>query len=88
MQFGLLALASAFLATGYYFIIQSLRQGEISLTAPFRYTGLLFALVLGFVVWREVPNLPSWCGIALLVGSGLYVLHRERRRQYIPQNIQ
>lgn len=79
-QLGLLALASVFLAAGYYLIINSMRHGEMSLIAPFRYSGLLFAVVLGYTIWGDVPNLVAWCGISLLVGSGLYVLYHERRR--------
>ena len=79
-QLGLLALASVFLAGGYYLIINSMRHGEMSLIAPFRYSGLLFALVLGYTIWGDVPNTLAWWGIGLLVGSGLYVLHHERRR--------
>ena len=79
-ELGLLALASVFLAAGYYWIISGMRHGEMSIIAPFRYTGLLWALVIGFAVWGDVPNLMGWCGIALLIGSGLYVLHGERAR--------
>jgi drug/metabolite transporter (DMT)-like permease len=79
-EFGLLALASVFLTGGYYFIINSMRHGEMTLVAPFRYSGLLFALVLGYLVWGEVPNTLAWFGIALLIGSGLYVLVSEKRR--------
>lgn len=79
-EFGLLALASVFLTGGYYFIINSMRHGEMTLIAPFRYSGLLFALVLGYLVWGEVPNTLAWFGIALLIGSGLYVLISEKRR--------
>ncbi len=79
-ELGLLGLASVFLACGYYFIISSMRQGDMSLTAPFRYSGLLLALVLGYLVWGDVPNTFAWCGIALLVGSGLFMLWCERLR--------
>jgi len=79
-EFGLLGLASVFLTGGYYFIISSMRHGEMTLVAPFRYSGLLFALVLGYAVWGEVPNTLAWFGIALLIGSGLYVLVSEKRR--------
>ncbi len=79
-EFGLLALASVFLTGGYYFIINSMRHGEMTLVAPFRYSGLLFALVLGYAVWGEVPNTLAWFGIALLIASGLYVLVSEKRR--------
>jgi drug/metabolite transporter (DMT)-like permease len=80
-EFGLLAAASVFLATGYHLLISSMRSGEMSLIAPFRYSGLLFALVVGYCVWGDIPNLLAWTGIALLIGSGLYVLRSERARQ-------
>lgn len=80
LELGLLALASVFLAAGYYAIVTGMREGEASLIAPFRYTGLLWALALGFIVWGDVPNAMAWWGIALLIGSGVYVLHRERIR--------
>lgn len=78
-QLLLLAAASVFLSGGYLLLTIAMRSGEMSLVAPFRYAGLLFALVLGFAVWGEVPNALAWCGIALLVGAGLVVLHGERR---------
>jgi drug/metabolite transporter (DMT)-like permease len=77
---GLLVAASVFLTIGYFLIIQCMRQGEVSLTAPFRYSGLLFAVLIGYVVWGDVPSAWAWFGIALLVGSGLYVVYHERSR--------
>ncbi len=65
---------------GYYLIIVGMRSGEMSVIAPFRYTGLLFALAMGWVIWGDVPNTLAWTGIALLLGAGLYVLHSERGR--------
>jgi drug/metabolite transporter (DMT)-like permease len=79
-QLGLLAAAGVFLSGGYYLLIVSMRGGEVNVIAPFRYAGLLFALLIGFVVWGDVPNPLAWLGTALLVGAGLYVLHGERSR--------
>jgi drug/metabolite transporter (DMT)-like permease len=79
-QLALLATASVFLSAGYFLLTVSMRGGEMSLIAPFRYAGLLFALLLGFLVWGDIPNALAWAGIALLVAAGLYVLHGERRR--------
>lgn len=79
-EFALLALASAFLAAGYHCVIGSMRAGEISLIAPFRYTGLVCALVVGWFTWGELPNAAAWAGIALLVGAGMHMLHGERVR--------
>ncbi|MBC5767918.1 DMT family transporter [Ramlibacter albus] len=74
-QFALLAGASVFLSGGYFLLTVAMRAGEMSVIAPFRYAGLLFALFLGYVVWGDVPNALAWGGIALLVAAGLYVLH-------------
>ena len=80
-EFLLLIAASAFLAGGYYLVIDCMRHGELSVVAPFRYTAMLWALLLGFLIWGDVPNLLAWIGIALLVCSGLYVFHREQVRR-------
>jgi drug/metabolite transporter (DMT)-like permease len=77
---GFLAAASVFLSIGYFMLTIAMRAGEMSVIAPFRYVGLLFALLLGFIVWGDMPNTLAWVGIALLVGAGLYVLHSERSR--------
>jgi drug/metabolite transporter (DMT)-like permease len=80
-QLLLLAAAAVFLSAGYYLVITGMRAGEMSVIAPFRYTGLLFALVLGWLVWGDVPNLLAFCGIALLVAAGLTMVRTERARQ-------
>jgi len=76
----LLALAATFLIGGYQLIIDAMRHGELSLVSPFRYTALVFSLLAGFLVWGDAPNPLAWAGIVVVVGSGLYVLHRERIR--------
>ena len=75
LQFALLAAAAVFLSGGYQFLIRAMRSGgDIAVIAPFRYTGLLMAVVLGWLVWGDVPNGLAWGGIALVVGTGLYLL--------------
>ncbi|MDB5894170.1 MAG: hypothetical protein JWQ88_1701 [Rhodoferax sp.] len=76
-----LAAASVLLSLGYYLLVYAMRQGEISLVTPFRYSTLLFAVIIGFIVWGDLPNPLAWCGIALLVGSGLFILQRESARR-------
>ena len=76
----LVACAAVFVSAGFYLIVASMRQGEMSVIGPFRYTGLLVALVLGFAIWGDIPNLMAWAGIALMMASGLYILLGERRR--------
>ena len=79
-ELALLAVASVLLSSGYYLLVYAMRQGEISLVTPFRYSTLLFAVLIGYSVWGDVPNGLAWCGIALLVGSGLFILQRESAR--------
>jgi drug/metabolite transporter (DMT)-like permease len=76
----LLALAASFLMGAYWLIVDAMRHGEMSLVAPFRYTGVLYAIVVGYLVWGDVPNALAWSGIALLVASGLFVLYRQKKR--------
>ena len=79
-EFSLLAMASVFLAGGYYGIVVGMRHGEMSVIGPFRYSGLIWALVVGFAVWGDLPNTMAWLGIGLLTASGLYVVYSERLR--------
>jgi drug/metabolite transporter (DMT)-like permease len=83
-ELGLLAVAAVFLATAYFLIVSSTRRGELSLVAPFRYSALVFATIAGFAVWGDMPNVLAWCGIALLIGSGIHVLRASRRARAAP----
>ena len=74
----LLVGAAVLLLVGYQFIVLAMRQGEISFISPFRYTSLLWALPLGFLVFGDVPDLPMILGASIIVASGLYTLYRER----------
>lgn len=71
--------AAVLLVIGYVHIIKAMRTGDISFIAPFRYTSLLWALVLGYVVFEDIPDVAMLVGAAIIVGSGLYMLVRERR---------
>jgi len=75
-----LVLAAVCLCMAYSLMVRATRQSELSVVAPFRYTGLLYALLGGYWVWGEIPNTWAWSGIALLVTSGLVMLQRERLR--------
>ena len=76
-QFGLLCAAAILLATGYMFMVATLRLGELSATAPFRYSNVLFAIILGMVIFHEYPDALSYAGMALIVAAGIYAAHRE-----------
>ena len=79
---GLLVASSLLLAAGYQFLVIALRSGaEFSVIGSFRYASILWALAIGYVVWGDVPNTLALVGIVVIVGSGLYILHRERVRR-------
>ncbi len=78
-QFGLLAAAATLLATGYVFMVSTLRVGDLSGTAPFRYSNVLFAIILGMVFFGEYPDAVSYAGMVLIIAAGLYAAHREAK---------
>jgi drug/metabolite transporter (DMT)-like permease len=77
---GYLALAAVFVVAGNYTIILAFRLAETSLVSPFRYTVIVWAALAGYLVFGETPDGWALSGIALIIGSGLYTLHRERVR--------
>jgi drug/metabolite transporter (DMT)-like permease len=79
--------AAAMVALGlvaYGALVIATRTGEIAAVAPFRYSRILVALVLGALFFGERPDAVSLAGIALVVGSGLYTLLREARLRRTP----
>jgi drug/metabolite transporter (DMT)-like permease len=77
---GQLALAAVLLLIGYQSVIMALRTGEISAVAPFRYAALLWAMLLGYLVFGDVPDRAMVLGASIIVLSGLYAFYRERIR--------
>ncbi|MFU1477437.1 DMT family transporter [Roseovarius sp. C7] len=75
----LLVLTSGSIFCGYLFSIMVMRVGEISFTAPFRYTGLIWALVLGWFAFGEWPTSLTLLGAAIVSGSGIFTIYREAR---------
>ena len=72
--------AALFVAAGNYAIIVAFRDADVSLVSGFRYTVLVFAIALGALVFGDLPDLTALFGTCLIVGSGLYTLHRQRVR--------
>jgi drug/metabolite transporter (DMT)-like permease len=77
-QMAQLAVGALFFAGGHLATIYAVRDSDWSVVAPFRYTGIVWVIFLGFVIWGDVPDSLSFLGIAILIGAGLYTLHRER----------
>ncbi|MFU8778351.1 MAG: DMT family transporter [Roseovarius sp.] len=69
--------AAVMIIGGYLFSIMVMRVGEISFVAPFRYTSLIWALLLGWLVFGDWPQTLTLVGAAIVVASGLFTLYRE-----------
>jgi drug/metabolite transporter (DMT)-like permease len=76
-----LLLASTGLAggIGHLCLIRALQSAPASVVAPFSYSALIWATLFGFTIFGELPDMWTWAGAALIVGSGLYIFHRERQ---------
>lgn len=74
-----LAASAASLAVGYVYGVKTMRTGEIGFTQPFRYTLILWAILAGLVMFGERPDAWMLAGSAVVIGAGLFTLHRERR---------
>jgi drug/metabolite transporter (DMT)-like permease len=71
--------ATAGAAVGYYAITSAMRLGDVSMVAPFRYSRLVFALVIGILLFGERPDAWTLIGAAIVIVSGIYVFARERQ---------
>ncbi len=75
----LLALAGLGFSLGIFCLTECLRYADASLLAPLKYSGVIWAILLGYLLWAEVPGFEVLAGAALIVASGLFILRRERR---------
>ena len=78
---GLLAGASLLLLVGYQFIVLAMRNGEIAVVAPLRYTSLVWSIGTGMLFFAEKPDIWMVTGVAVIIGSGLYAFARENKRR-------
>lgn len=77
-QASLISGASFFILGGYLFSVLVMRIGDVSFVAPFRYTGLVWALILGWFWFDQWPDTLTLVGAAVVVATGLFTLFRER----------
>lgn len=75
----LVAGTAVFAVAGYHALTAAMRTGEVGFVTPFRYTRLVFALILAMAVFGERPDTATLAGSVLIVGSGVYALLRQRR---------
>lgn len=75
----LLACLGLFGGLGHLLLIHALRLAPAAVVAPFTYTGLIWATLFGVALLGELPDLWTMLGASLIIGSSLYIFHRERR---------
>jgi S-adenosylmethionine uptake transporter len=74
-----LVFASACSLAGHLCVITSLRSGEVAAVAPFRYAGIVWAILIGYAIWQQLPDGLSLVGILVLMSAGLYTFYREQQ---------
>jgi drug/metabolite transporter (DMT)-like permease len=79
-SFGWMVLSGLLTAGAQFLMIEAFRLGRAALVAPFKYSGMLWALLLGFVLWHEIPDGWLLAGAAIVVASGIHLsVHGTRR---------
>ena len=71
--------AAGFILIGYIAAVTAMRHGEISFVSPFRYSALVWALLLGILVFGEFPDGWTMVGTTVVVGMGIFTFYRERK---------
>lgn len=83
-QWSLLGGAVLIGAISYFAITYAMRIGEISFVTPFRYSRMIFALIIGMAFFSETQDMLTLIGATIIIGSGLYTLWREQRVKTAP----
>ena len=76
----LLAGCGIIAAIAFYCLTQAYRIASPAVVAPFEQSGMLWGVTWGFLFWREVPNALAFSGMAVILASGIYIMHREAVR--------
>ena len=66
---------------GHYLVIEAFRYGEASVVVPFKYTNLIWATLFGYLLFGHLPRAGTITGAAIVVVTGIYILHRETLRK-------
>ena len=80
----LFALSGLLIAGAHYSMIEAFRMGEAAVVAPFKYSSLIWAIALGFLIFGDLPDGWTLVGAAIVIGAGLYILHREAAQRKRP----
>ena len=74
---GLFALAGIFGSSGVLCVTHAFRLAPAATISPFEYTALIWATLLGFLLWGELPDTYTLVGAVFVISSGLYIIYRE-----------
>ena len=81
-----LSLSGLLLMMGYFCSVEAMRHGSVAFVSPFRYTLMVWALLLGFFIFGDIPDYFSLTGMVLIIATGLFTLYREAKlREYMIQ---
>ena len=77
---GQLFVMAAIALVAHYAFAAAFARADVSALAPFEYTALVWATIIGYAVWHDIPSAEVWTGAAIIIACGLYVMHRESLR--------
>ena len=78
-DFLLIALCGLIWGAGFYLLTRAYILASAVVVAPFEYTSMPLAILWGYVFWQEIPVANTIYGIILIVGAGIYIIHRESK---------
>ena len=78
-EYGVLFLLGATATTGHIMVVFALKKADAGLLAPFQYLEVVTASLLGYVIFNDIPKDTTIIGVSIIISSGLYLIHRERR---------
>ncbi|MBO6520421.1 MAG: DMT family transporter [Rhodospirillales bacterium] len=79
IDWAIMALAGLFGTVGHFCMIKAFTNAEASQVAPYSYTNLIWASIIGFVLFGTLPDIWTYAGAGIIIASGLYIIHRERK---------
>jgi drug/metabolite transporter (DMT)-like permease len=65
----------------HYVFAAAFARADVSALATFEYSALVWATLIGYLVWRDIPSAEVWTGAVIIISCGLYVIHRESLRR-------
>jgi len=80
VDWGWFALSGFLIGFAHFLMIETFRYGEAALVAPFKYSGVIWAGLLGYLIWGDIPDFTTILGVSIVVLSGIYIFHREKIR--------